>query len=339
MGHIDFRRTLNVFGRGLLRTAKKINIAVTNKCNLRCKTCYVWKMYQDHPELASKELTIYDYENFFERLNFWSWISFTGGEPFLRNDLADLALVAIEKCRGLHTVSIPTNGFLTDTIVEQVEKILRESNIPSLYVNVSLDGLQELHDFSRGVNGSFEHALNTYKSLKEIDDHRLKMHFEYAISKLNQGKLAEVVKVLNLDPSDFVLTIAQNSFFYGNEATDVKPKAELLKKDIKWFLRHLKPHTIHDLAQSIFLKHVIEGKTILCIAGRNSFYMDAYGRIFPCLLVERQIGSVKKGIGVPFAKESECRCYTPCESYFALLLDWPREFVRFHLGNRWKRIA
>ena len=248
-------------------------MSVTNKCNLKCRTCNIWQTYIHTPHLAEQEMSLEDYELFFKNFKFWNWISITGGEPFIREDLTDIIQVAYNSCKGLHTISIVTNGYLTDKIVDDVKKML-VIGVPSLYVSISLDGLKELHDMNRGVDGSFERAISTYESLNELRNRRLKIHFEYLISKYNQGKLAETLTTLKIDPNNIILTIAQRSSFYYNMSLNIEPNRDVLIQDIKWFMSRLKTLSIHDIAQKVFLKHVCNLTPIPCIAGRNSFYLD-----------------------------------------------------------------
>lgn len=305
----------------------KLNLAVTNKCNMKCKTCNIWRVYQSQPELAKKELKLADYEDFFKVHNHWNWVSFTGGEPFLREDLANIVSIALESCDGLHTISIPTNGYLTETVISQVLKILSNAKLSSLFISISLDGLKTIHDSLRGVNGSFKHAIDTFNKLCYIKDNRLKVHLEYVISKYNQGELPKVIKGLSLTANDFILTVAQNAFFYHNECQDVKPAEDALKSDVEWFLYHFKVRSPDELVQWMFLRHVITGSRIPCFAGRNSFYVDPYGTVFPCVFVPKVLGSIKDGVKDHFNPNPECQCYTPCESYFALLLNFPTSFL------------
>jgi len=263
-------------------------------------------------------LKLKDYELFFDNFNIWNWISFTGGEPFLRKDLVDIVFAAYERCKSLHSVSIPTNGYLTEKIVHDVSEIL-SFKIPSFYISISLDGLPEVHDVNRGVDRSFDHAMSTFNCLRKLRSGGFKVHFEYLVSKYNQGRLSELINTLNLTPNDFILTIAQKSFFYDNMFLDIEPNRNILLQDINWFTSYLKIRSIHDLAQWIFLKHVSKLDPIPCVGGKHSFYIDPYGRIFPCILKQTQLGTIKDKSLKLFEANPECRCFTPCEGYFAIL--------------------
>jgi MoaA/NifB/PqqE/SkfB family radical SAM enzyme len=324
---LNFPRLILFATAIIRRDARKANISVTNRCNLRCRTCNIWRTYERAPQLADKELRTEDYVSFFDNYDFWNWISLTGGEPFLRKDLVDIVSAAYERCKGLHTVSIPTNGYLTDKTVHDVEEIL-SLKIPSVYVSISLDGLREVHDSNRGVLGSFDHAISTFNRLRKVRSRRLKVHLEYLISRYNQGLLSQVIEGLGLTPNDFIITIAQKSHFYDNMSLNIEPAPDVLLRDINWFLASLKIRSIHDFAQQAFLKETSASGRIPCVAGKWSFYVDPYGKIFPCVLNQTQLGTVRDYALMRFEASAGCRCYTPCESYFAILSSFPKTVLR-----------
>jgi MoaA/NifB/PqqE/SkfB family radical SAM enzyme len=74
---------LSAFGG--LKHPYKLTFAITNKCNLKCKTCNIW---QRKPE---NELTFAEIDKFFAANNYFNWIDLTGGEIFLRKDLPDIS--------------------------------------------------------------------------------------------------------------------------------------------------------------------------------------------------------------------------------------------------------
>jgi len=58
---------------------------VTNRCNLRCRTCFV-----DFDNYQGKELTLKEIERISKYLGKLIWLDVGGGEPFLRDDLHDI---------------------------------------------------------------------------------------------------------------------------------------------------------------------------------------------------------------------------------------------------------
>jgi len=86
----------------------------------------------------------------------------TGGEPFLKEDLVDIAR---EYRRITDNFAIPTNGKDTVVIMHKVGEMLKMKNV-SLNIGVSLDGLGSSHDVIRGEPGLWEKAVNTLRELK-----------------------------------------------------------------------------------------------------------------------------------------------------------------------------
>jgi MoaA/NifB/PqqE/SkfB family radical SAM enzyme len=77
-------------------------------------------------------------------------VAFEGGEPLLREDLAEI--LAYSRSLPLHT-SLITNGTLLESRIDEISQYINGA----LYV--SLDGLEKTHDTIRGVNGCFRKAL------------------------------------------------------------------------------------------------------------------------------------------------------------------------------------
>lgn len=88
-----------------------------------------------------------------------SHVSFTGGEPFLRDDCLELLEYAHARAGS---VGVNTNGLLLDE--RAIEVFAR---LPNLNVQVSLDGAREqTHDFIRGA-GTFAKAFAAIERLAD----------------------------------------------------------------------------------------------------------------------------------------------------------------------------
>ena len=119
---------------------------LTYRCNLCCPSCW---FYGDHGIFRSggaepgASMTTDQAKLALDRLaGFRPLVNFTGGEPLLRNDFLDI--VEHASARGLPS-SVNTNGTLLDRF--DTGRLL-ESGLIS--INVSLDGLGERQDRSRG---------------------------------------------------------------------------------------------------------------------------------------------------------------------------------------------
>ena len=57
-------KAFRTFGFGLQSCPMPINftVSITNKCNARCKTCNIWRIYEEQPELSKSELSAEEFE-------------------------------------------------------------------------------------------------------------------------------------------------------------------------------------------------------------------------------------------------------------------------------------
>lgn len=122
---------------------------ITSKCNLKCVHCYNdSSLNTDCNEVTTKKAkeVLDDLADFGVPS-----VLFSGGEPMMREDLFELIPYAIGK--GLRTV-ISTNGTLIDA-----DKAKQIKDFGVSYVGISLDGIGEVNDKFRGVQGAFERAV------------------------------------------------------------------------------------------------------------------------------------------------------------------------------------
>ncbi len=96
------------------------------------------------------------------------YMTFTGGEPFLRNDLDDLVISAYRHCKP-EVITIPTNGMLTERVLAMRSSACAASaRQSSIGINLSLDGIGDEHDDIRGVEGNWKLSMETWRQLKEL---------------------------------------------------------------------------------------------------------------------------------------------------------------------------
>lgn len=121
-------------------------------CNLRCAHCFneSGPENREMPSLSREEV-----RSLLDEAAGVRDVVFTGGEPFLHPDMAEIAGDTLRR----FPATILTNGtLLTDRIVERLAAAARDS-IYSLEVRISLDApSEEANDRLRG-KGSFERAL------------------------------------------------------------------------------------------------------------------------------------------------------------------------------------
>jgi MoaA/NifB/PqqE/SkfB family radical SAM enzyme len=133
---------------------------VTSRCNQKCKSCFFWERRNG----PADDLRLDEIEQVSSSLPSFDVLLLSGGEPFLREDLADVIRLFVTNNR-IRSVAIPTNGMATDLTVEKVRKIAGLAAGLHVSVNFSLDGTAEVHDGIRGVPGAFEKTMATMRAV------------------------------------------------------------------------------------------------------------------------------------------------------------------------------
>ncbi|GAB4293868.1 MAG: heme b synthase [Myxococcota bacterium] len=166
---------------------------LTSRCQSNCKTCY----YHDNLNRTdAAELTLDEWRKIADKNRFIVNLSLSGGEPFLRDEIAEITLAFAEK-NSLHTIGITSNALLPETTYVKVKKMLEK--LPKrtrLELALSLDGLFEQHDFIRGVPGNFEKLLETVSRLQAFrkDPRRFVLKTCTVLCRSNIENIGEIIK-------------------------------------------------------------------------------------------------------------------------------------------------
>jgi MoaA/NifB/PqqE/SkfB family radical SAM enzyme len=94
------------------------NIAITKRCNLNCKMCFIKRAS------SQDEMDLNDFKKIFssKTMRNISVITLDGGEPFLRRDIFEILMIANNKLPNLVNLRITSNGTLTKTIISTIKK-------------------------------------------------------------------------------------------------------------------------------------------------------------------------------------------------------------------------
>ena len=160
------RRTALIYGTRE-ETPLMMSILVTNRCQLRCRHCFNASFHDNAcAESKSRELTIDQYRKISSSMGIIMKGIFSGGEPFLRDDLAEIVSLFQHNNKMIWT-SLSTNGQDTQRVFQTVEKILINAPHQHLSLAFSLDGFPEYHDYIRG-KGSYALCLQTWRECSKL---------------------------------------------------------------------------------------------------------------------------------------------------------------------------
>jgi len=234
-----------------------------------------------------------------------SLVTFTGGEPFIKDDLAEFVKV-VNKFASPLNITLDTNGFATEKIINTIDKILAESKTP-INVKLSVDGIGEIHDEIRGINGGFKMCMNTIDELCRIKK-RYPRHLWISLGfTANRRNYDHIDKIIGLARSKGI------GFFYK----PVMRAQKLANKDMEDVLLLTEPQRdylvkrhkaiMNGLSGSYFAKRYLYRKYlsfldkyylkpyryITCYALSASFHISSDWKVFSCLQHCWAIGDLK----------------------------------------------
>lgn len=176
-------------------------IALTYRCNLKCKFCYAGCNETDNPCGSNEEMNADDVKKILNKLFYDAKVpsvSFTGGEPTLCPELPELVKYA--KDLGMR-VNLISNGTL---ITEELAGKLAKSGLAS--AQLSLESHRaEAHDSITGVKGSYDKTIAALGYLKAAG---VLTHTNTTINRLNIGECREL--------PGFVKNVLKNERFSMN---------------------------------------------------------------------------------------------------------------------------
>jgi MoaA/NifB/PqqE/SkfB family radical SAM enzyme len=191
---------------------------VCNRCNARCTMCDSWRIPR------GVELTPAEVRQVFRKLGSLDVVRLSGGEPFLRADLLELAEAVLQESAPL-VLHVTTNGSFPDRIAEFARGFSRPKR---LRVMVSFDGLPAVHDQNRGKAVSFERALESVRQLVALGPSGVRVSANHTIiskaSLADHAELRAQLAALGVD-TQWVLAYSESSMYVrerrGRRAEDL----------------------------------------------------------------------------------------------------------------------
>jgi MoaA/NifB/PqqE/SkfB family radical SAM enzyme len=139
---------------------RDVILFVTDRCNLRCKHCMFWERI-DSP---GAEMPLDNLQKIARSIPALRTVVLTGGEPFLRKDIAQIVETFYAENRCCH-LQIDSNGLVIESMVDLVEKDIAAKYQSHLSFQISLDGFEEKHEAIRQAPGSFTKTVANIKRL------------------------------------------------------------------------------------------------------------------------------------------------------------------------------
>ncbi len=308
-----------------------VHIEITDKCDLKCKMCDIWKR-------RSKELSTKQWINLAKELGDIgvTAVGITGGEPLLRNDIAEI--IKALKSQNM-IVHLNTNG----TIPNTAER-LKNSGIDS--VTVSIDFFGEKHDKNRGMKDCFKKAVQTLRDLKKAGIKRV------GIGTLIMGQDTKHLEKLTKLAFDLNIFIS----FAGFDLGLTNKQKESRKKNFRRFIegvnkiKELRKKYKNIMVLPAYLNYMkrqsIDQKRIdWCYAGFATCIIRANGDVQPCYSLN-SAGNIKKETFKSIWNSDKMRkltkrcskiCFANCIIEPSLIFSNPLAAVQFY-ALKWRRV-
>ncbi|MDP2172543.1 MAG: radical SAM protein [Candidatus Cloacimonadaceae bacterium] len=289
MKHLGFPKLLPI----------NYTVSLLYTCNSRCSTCNIWKKKADN-------LTVAEYVKIFRSVGRAPyWITFSGGEPFLRNDIVEVIKGIYEVSRP-RIINIPTNGLLVATIVDKTEAIAKACPKAQIIINVSIDGIENQHDEIRKVPGNFAKAISTFHKLKALKLPNLSVGIHTVISKFNVESFSLIAnELLRLNPDSYITEIAEERVELDTIGANISPSLIAYKSAVDYLIHRIKNSKytgMNKLTMAFRIEYYNLVKRILrdqkqvipCYSGVASVQISPDGDLWSCCIKAKPLANLRK---------------------------------------------
>ena len=336
---------------------------VTFRCNARCDFCFNLSQLNKR---VDEELRLEEITRFASTLGPFDWLMVSGGEPFLRDDLAQI-VSTFAKTNLVKHITIPTNAIATDRVARMVPEILAACPESTVSVVLSLDAVGQMHDRMRGVPGAFEKVISTCEALRRIraGNPRLTLKVETVVCDENAGAVEEVVGYVGqLDVDLHILDLVRGEFsnwrqeFPGSFEIErfLKIALEVLGRSRGYASLNTHIPSFSQVSRAVqryyfeILPRLVRGERMTkCLAGRMTFVLYARGDFSSCEVLptvgnirdfacdyNRAISSAGFGRQLRQIRRNRCVCFHPCYQTVNILFS-PKLLLKALASSRASR--
>lgn len=254
---------------------------VTYRCPERCVHCYLEPsaLAEQYAEDRAGELTTDEICGVLDQLAALNVmdVTFTGGEPFVREDMFEILRYAHDKGFALQIFS---NGILLEeSDVERLSRLRIHCFHSSIYSHVP-----EKHDRITGVKGSFE---KTVRVLRDLSERGVYVNFKFVLMERNKDDFPGVIALSRRIGASVQLISSVSPSARGNCAmTELSVRSD---EDLRRAIR-----LWNEISDFQSYAGGVSPDDPICEAGRNSVSINPYGIATPCNAFHYEIGDVRK---------------------------------------------
>ena len=334
----------------------KYTFITTYKCNSRCNICGIWRIYQNNPGMLENEIDKEEMKKIIKSIkDDVLWLNFTGGEPILKEGLAEVIKYAYDNCPNLAMINIPCNGLMPELTFEFFKKFVPYCKNIDIFVTVSLDAIGKDYVKTRGLDG-YDKVVKSFNLLNEFSKKytNLNVSYQMTISKLNEDSAKKTFDFIK-DKGKPIVTFAHNASMFHNKGVniDVRTEKESISKIIDKVEKEYPVNSLISFTPKIYLKlaktFLKTGQApITCSAGYSTTTINPYGEVFPCAYIEKSAGNVKemeydlkKMLTTEEAEEArktvkKCKeCWQNCEAIPSIFSHPVSVAIKYVKASKW----
>lgn len=317
------------------RTPPYLVFFVTSRCDSRCLTCFNWKNLNS--KRTDQELTLEEIVRIAESCRKSVFLSLSGGEPFLRDDIAGIC-GAFSSRAGTMMINIPTNCLRPSQIRDRTLQILEACPATILQVELSIDGIGSTHDTIRGVPGNFVKVLETYAKLHDLqrEQPRLRLKVCSVLNSFNRHQIRDLMdfveRNMTVDDHSIVPVHGEpmDESVRGDPIEDFREAAALadsLRDRGRVGFRALVFREVQSMARQGILDVLSgSGRRFACPGGSKLAVIGETGLVYRCeTMMANPLGDLRKeGYNLPrilsgSAATAGCQCGWSCAHLASVL--------------------
>ncbi len=268
--------------------AKRIPITgsleLTFRCNNNCLHCYCNKPAHDRVEM-SRELSAREIFRIIDDIadDGCLWLLVTGGEPLLRPDFKEIYLHA--KKKGM-LITLFTNGTL---ISDEIADFLAEWRPFSTEITL-YGGTEKTYEEITRAKGSYKRCI---RGIELFIQREIPLKLKTTAMKQNMHE----IPVMKSYAEDIGLEFRFDPMINGRLDMDRNPLSARLNADdvIRLDLEDEKRSRAWGEVCSNNMGHPALDLLYSCSAGLDSFHIDPYGNLCPCIMARKDFYNLRAG--------------------------------------------
>jgi len=250
------------------------SLEFTERCNFKCVHCYI-NQPAGAAAIRERELSLTQWQGILDQMEHAGviWLLVTGGEPLLRPDFPEFYVYARKK--GFH-VTLFTNGTL---VTPDIADLL--ARYPPWEAEITLYGAtQETYEEITGIPGSYQRCI---RGIELLLARGIELNLKTMVLTLNAHELP----LMQAMAAQWGTKFRYDFNIYPRLDRDASPNEYRLTPEQAVAMEcrdEQRVQKLHEFCGQPWGIISID-KLFTCGSGLKTFHLDAFGGLYPCMMV------------------------------------------------------